>query len=92
MLLSKSDFKVACTCPTKLYYRKLGYRTTSDDNPYVEFLADGGYMVEAIAKLMFPDGYEIVADSVDARVAATMQALKRQDVTLFGATLLHGHA
>ncbi|HXD31442.1 MAG TPA: DUF2779 domain-containing protein [Pyrinomonadaceae bacterium] len=90
MFLSKSDFKVARTCATKLYYRKLGYPTTSDDNPYVEFLADGGYMVEAIAKLMFPDGYEIVADSVDARVAATMQALKRQHVTLFGATLLHG--
>lgn len=90
MLLSKSDFKVARTCATKLYYRKLRYPTTNDDDPYVEFLADGGYMVEAIAKLMFPEGYEIVADSVDARVLATMQALKQQDVTLFGAILVHG--
>ena len=49
MLLSKSDFKVARTCGTKLYYRKLKYPTTLDDDPYLEFLADGGYMVEAIA-------------------------------------------
>jgi len=71
MLLSKSDFKVAGTCPTKLYYRKLGYPSTNHENPYLEFLADGGYMVEAIAKLMFPEGREIVADSFDARVTAT---------------------
>lgn len=64
MLLTKSDFKVARTCGTKLYYRKLGYPTTSDDDPYLEFLADGGYMIEAIAKLLFPEGREIVADSV----------------------------
>jgi hypothetical protein len=90
MLLSKSDFKIARTCPTKLYYRKLKYPGAFQDDPYVEFLADGGYMVEAIAKLSFPKGHEIVADSAEARVAATNHALEQQDVTLFGATLLYG--
>jgi hypothetical protein len=46
MYLTKSDFKIARTCPTKLYYKKLRYPSLMDDNPYLEFLADGGYMVE----------------------------------------------
>ena len=45
MHLSKSDFKVARTCGTKLYYKKLRYPSKQDDDPYLEFLADGGYMV-----------------------------------------------
>ena len=43
--LSKSDFKVAQTCPTKLYYKELGYPSISDLNPYLRQLAMGGYMV-----------------------------------------------
>lgn len=39
MYLSKSDFKIARTCGTKLYYRKLRYPTTQDDDPYLNFLA-----------------------------------------------------
>jgi hypothetical protein len=93
MYLSKSDFKVARTCETKLYYRKLSYPTAQDDDPYVEFLADGGYMVEAIAKLLFPDGKEMspdIAGDAQAEFTATMEALKQENVTLFEATLLHG--
>lgn len=89
MYLSKSDFKVARTCGTKLYYRKLGYPSNLDDDPYVEFLADGGYMVESIAKLLFPEGREIIADSADEGFAATRQALDQENVTLFEATLIH---
>jgi hypothetical protein len=61
MHLSKSDFKVARTCGTKLYYKKLRYPSKQDDDPYLEFLADGGYMVETIAKLLFPEGNLITA-------------------------------
>jgi len=46
--LSKSDFKVARTCATKLYYTKLGYPSTKDDDPYLQFLAEGAYMLEAM--------------------------------------------
>lgn len=51
MFLSKTDFKVACTCATKLYYKKLKYPSMLAENEYLQFLADGGYMVETIAKL-----------------------------------------
>jgi hypothetical protein len=47
---SKSDFKVARTCGTKPYYRKLRYPSKIDDDSYLEFLADGDYIVETIAK------------------------------------------
>jgi hypothetical protein len=90
MHLSKSDFKVARTCGTKLYYRKLRYPSNLDDDPYLEFLADGGYMVETIAKLLFPEGKEIAFDSGDDAVALTNEALKQENVTLFEATFLFG--
>jgi hypothetical protein len=90
MHLSKSDFKVARTCGTKLYYKKLRYPSKQDDDPYLEFLADGGYMVETIAKLLFPEGREIEFDSNEAAVELTRQALKNDTVTLFEATLLFG--
>src|SRR6476619_2916198 len=90
MYLSKSDFKVARTCGTKLYYKKLGYPSTRDDDPYLQFLADGGYMVEAIARLCHPDGIEIGFDAgPEASAEATMVAINAHDaVTLFEATLI----
>jgi hypothetical protein len=56
LFLSKSDFIAARSCGSKLYYKKLRYPSFLDDDPYLEFLADGGYMVEKMAKLLFPDG------------------------------------
>lgn len=90
MHLSKSDFKVARACGTKLYYRKLRYPSNLEDDPYLEFLADGGYMVETIAKLLFPDGKEISFDSGDEAIALTKEALTQENVTLFEATFLFG--
>ena len=90
MHLSKSDFKVARTCGTKLYYKKLRYPSKQDDDPYLEFLADGGYMIETIAKLLFPEGREIEFDSNESAVELTKQALKSDMVTLFEATLMFG--
>ena len=55
MYSTKSDFKVARTCGTKLYYRKLGYPSNRSDNEYLSFLADGGYMVEEVARARFPE-------------------------------------
>ena len=52
--LTKSDFKVARTCPTKLYYRKKGYPTHDDGNEYLATLADQGYLVEALARTLYP--------------------------------------
>jgi hypothetical protein len=90
--LSKTDFKIARTCATKLYYRKLGYPSTRDDDEYLQFLADGGYMVEAIAKLLYAEGIEVGFDKGPEESAAeTMRLLQAHDtVTLFEATLIFG--
>jgi hypothetical protein len=89
--LSKSDFKAARTCPTKLYYRELRYPTTDDRDEYLAMLSQGGYMVEAIAKLRYPEGIalEYGRDAV-ADAAITAEHLRQDRVTLFEATLLSG--
>ncbi len=89
--LSKSDFKVARTCPTKLYYKKSGYPSLNDENEYLMLLAEGGYMVEKIAKLLFPAGREIGFDGPsEAAAQETLRALAAENVTLFEATLIRG--
>ncbi|CAN5548502.1 hypothetical protein BH20VER3_BH20VER3_02190 [soil metagenome] len=90
--LSKSDFKVARTCAAKLYYKKLGYPSIRDDDEYLQFLADGGYMVEAIARLCHPDGIEIGFDKgAEASAEETRRVLEvHETITLFEATLLFG--
>src|SRR6266513_2017504 len=88
--LSKSDFKVARTCATKLYYKKLGYPSIRDDDQYLQFLADGGYMVEAIAKLCHPGGIEIGFEGgPEPSAKQTLSILNAHEaVTLFEATLI----
>lgn len=92
MFLTKNDFIVARTCPTKLYYKKLRYPSLLDDDPYLEFLKDGGYMVEAMAKQLFPGGREIGNWEEPLRAfEETRQALNAGDVTLFEATVIHNN-
>ena len=92
MYLTKSDFKVALTCPTKLYYKKLRYPSLLDADPFLEFLADGGYMVEKMAKLLFPEGIEM-GDFADHESAfqATKERLREDDIVLFEPTVLAGN-
>ena len=90
--LSKTDFKVARTCATKLYYRKLAYPSMLDEDEYLQFLADGGYMVETIAKLCEPEGIEIGFDEgAEQSMETTLSALNTNErVILFEATLISG--
>jgi hypothetical protein len=91
--LSKSDFKVARTCATKLYYRKLGYPSRLQDDDYLQFLADGGYMIETIAKLCEPEGVPIgFDDGPEVAAENTLVALNTNErVVLFEATLISGN-
>ncbi len=89
--LSKSDFKLAGNCLTKLYYKELGYPRIDDSNEYLQLLAEGGYMVEQLARLRYPDGVELPhAGDAGSNAAATAEMLSRDNVTLFEATLLSG--
>ena len=88
--LTKSDFKLARTCPTKLYYRKKGYPTVEDGDEQLTMLADQGYLIEALARTLYPDG-RLIGFSNDVESAAwdTMSALS-DNCTLFEATFISG--
>ena len=89
MYLSKTDFKVAQTCPTKLYYQKCGYPSVKGDDEYLALLSEGGFMVEKIAQLLYPEGQEIGigADPTEA-AGRTLHTLESNNVTLFECTLI----
>lgn len=93
--LSKSDFKLARTCAAKLYYREMKYPDNQEENEYLQMLAEGGYMVELLAKQQFPDGIalEYGKNSTEAALVTARhleQAQPGRAVTLFEATLMHG--
>jgi hypothetical protein len=90
---SKSDFKLARDCPAKLTWKERGYPSRDDGNPYLALLAEGGYMVEQLARLGFADGVELEYDPQQPREAwaHTEAALAAGDGTWFEATLLAGH-
>jgi hypothetical protein len=69
--LSKSDFKIAQTCPTMLFYKKQRYPSDSAEDDYLAMLADGGYMVEKIAKLLYRRLRPTVPRSSKPRSSAT---------------------
>lgn len=81
--LSKSDFKVAHTCPAKLWFKKHGFPTSTDQNEYMKMLADGGFMFGKLAMLLFPEGIEITG-SYNEAIAQTEELLStHQNITLF---------
>lgn len=93
--LSKSDFKAARSCSTKLYYREMKYPDNMQENEYLQMLAEGGYMVELLAKQMFPAGITLAYGKQKLEAAATETAAhlargEREEVVLFEATLFDG--
>ena len=89
--LSKSDFILARDCPAKLYFRENGYPDARQRDAYMAMLADGGYMVEALAKSRYPTGIQLdYGRDVASEFARTRAALDAPNVTLFEATLLVG--
>ncbi len=84
LYLSKSDFKIAQECPVKLYYKKHGYPTVKDKDEYLEMLADGGYMIGLMARLLYPGGYEIKTDKgTSEAIKETEEKLKQENIILF---------
>ena len=91
--LTKSRFKLALECPTKLFYtgKPQVYPDLKREDEFLQALADGGFQVGELAKLMFPGGIEITARSHDKQVAETERLLARGEVTLFEAAIRHGN-
>ncbi len=85
-LLTKSRFKVALECPTKLYYLdKKEYVNNSLEDPFLQALAEGGFQVGALAKCYYPQGIEVEERDYDKSVEKTNKLLKKTDVVIFEA-------
>ena len=83
--LTKSRFKLAVDCPTKLFYygKSKEYRDAMAENDFLAMLAEGGYQVGALAKLRYPGGIEIKGLNHAAAEAQTREYLQHDDVVLF---------
>lgn len=90
--LTKSRFKLALECPTKLHYTgNPDYLDNATGNTFMAALAEGGYQVGALACAMHPEGVLVDAVDHDAAVAHTLQLLARDTVTVFEAALRAGN-
>jgi hypothetical protein len=89
--LSKSDYILARSCRAKLFFRENGYSDKRDGDQYLQLLAEGGYMVEALAKTKYPEGVQPeYGRGTEADFAETLRFLNQDVVTLFEPTLVVG--
>lgn len=90
--LSKSRFKLAYTCPAKLYFheRPGKYGNLLRENAFLEALAGGGFQVGALAKLHFQDGIDLEGVATEDAILRTRELLTQDRVTVFEAALVSG--
>lgn len=82
--LTKSRFKLAVECPTKLFYTgKKKYRDLKQEDTFLQALADGGFQVGEFAKLLYPSGHLI-----DSKDHATAEAQTREWLAKEGEVIL----
>ena len=76
--LTKSRFKLAVECPTKLFYTsKKGYRDLKQEDSFLQALADGGFQVGEFAKYLFPNGIAIESKDNSEAEALTTASLSQ---------------
>lgn len=87
--LTKSRFKLAVDCPTKLFYtgKEDEYTNQNIDDPFLLALAEGGFQIGELAKAYYPDGVDIKALGYDEALAATNELLATGDATIFEAAV-----
>jgi len=90
--LTKSRFTLAVECSTKLYFigKDTEYQNLKKDDSFLEMLADGGFQVGALAKLMYPTGLEIKTKDHATAEEETKELLTHDEVILFEPAIRHG--
>lgn len=89
--LTKSRFKLARECPTKLFYTAKSdiYPDTKNNDSFLQALADGGHQVGELAKHYYPDGIEVKSLGYEKSIKATNELLKQDHVIIYEAALRH---
>lgn len=90
-VLSKSRFKLGLECPNKLYFTgKEEYDNNKLEDSFLLALAKGGFQVEELARLHYPNGNFIETETYEYERAAelTKEALKQENVIIYEAAFL----
>ena len=80
------------SCPNKLYFSgDSSYKNKEDSNSFLAALAEGGFQVEALSRLLYSGGYFIDAPhgAYQQAYEQTLELLKRDEVTIYEAAFLH---
>lgn len=83
--LTKSRFKLAQECPTKLFYtgKREVYADQGSEDSFLKVLADGGFQVGELAKLYHPGGQEVLEMDHAEALAKTEVLLQRHETVLY---------
>lgn len=96
-VLTKTRFKLGLECPNKLYYtgKTEEYANPKSKDPFLIALADGGFQVEELARLHYPEGI-LIEDKKDNKnydyldkVQQTNELLKLENVVVFEAAFIY---
>lgn len=80
--LTKSAFKSARSCPSKLCYYNYRYPNTLDEDEYLNMLSEGGYVIGRLAQVLHPEASEITG-SLESALRDSAIELEKENVTLF---------
>jgi len=86
--LTKSRFKTALECPNKLFFTSnKNYANNKSDDPFMQALASGGFQVEELARLHYPNGIFINTENYeyDKAFQLTKEALQLENVIIYEA-------
>ena len=87
-LLTKSRYKLGLECPNKLFYtRKKQYANQKQNDSFLQALANGGFQVEELARLHYPEGVLIDGRDWDYEwlVQQTEKLLRFDNIVIFEA-------
>ena len=86
--LTKSRFKLALECPSKLFYTaKKSYANSRLEDSFLQALAEGGFQVGDLAKEYYPEGIDIKPLGYEEALAETAEALAQTNVVIFEAAI-----
>ena len=90
--LTKSRFKAALECPTKLfYYGKPEYANRMNGDEFMQALCEGGYQVGELAKYYFPGGHDIKSLGYEDSLDETNALLEQDNVIIYEAAIKFEH-
>ena len=83
--LTKSRFKSALECPTKLYYAgKDDYADNSKENKFLSALAEGGYQVGELSKSYHPERGQVLSEKdYNSQLKKTSELLQSEKVIIY---------